>query len=66
MSSVTEVLYNMIIKEFHAEVLPQLLANLEQLVGHIEFGSVELIFHHGKLVQLEKKEKIRLDKSIAN
>ncbi len=43
------------------DALPQLLVLLERLVGQIEFGSVELIFHHGKLVQLEKNEKLRLE-----
>lgn len=42
-------------------IVPALVNNLEQLLGAIEFGTVELTFHHGKLVQLEKKEKIRLD-----
>jgi hypothetical protein len=43
--------------------LEELLRLLQQWVGPIEFGSVELIFHHGKLVQLEKKEKVRFDKN---
>ncbi|MDX3773049.1 YezD family protein [Chromatiaceae bacterium AAb-1] len=49
-------------KEQVAEALPQLLTSIEQLFGRVEFGSIELIFHHGKLVQLEKKEKLRLEK----
>ncbi len=49
-----------------AEKLPELLTIIEHMFGRIEFGSVELIFHHGKLVQLEKKEKVRLEKAVAN
>ncbi|SEA60542.1 YezD family protein [Alkalimonas amylolytica] len=45
-----------------AEQLTELANRIEQLVGRIEYGSIELVFHHGKLVQLEKIEKIRLDK----
>jgi len=48
-------------KEDLQTVIPVLVNSLEKLLGRIEFGTVELIFHHGKLVQLEKKEKIRLD-----
>lgn len=47
----------------NAEALQPLLALIEDALGHIEFGSVELIFHHGKLVQLEKHEKVRFDKN---
>ncbi len=52
----------MAVKELSADVLNQLLATLEKLVGRVEFGSIELVFHQGKLVQLEKNEKLRLDK----
>lgn len=48
-------------KEELQTVIPSLINSLEKLLGRIEFGTVELTFHHGKLVQLEKKEKIRLD-----
>lgn len=51
----------MAINDDAKEALPQLLVLLERLVGQIDFGSVELIFHHGKLVQLEKNEKLRLE-----
>ena len=39
----------------------ELLKYLELLVGRVEFGKVELIFHQGRLVQLEKSEKLRVD-----
>ncbi|MBV6307231.1 YezD family protein [Candidimonas humi] len=38
----------------------ELLALLQQLVGPLHYGTVELTFHQGKLVQLEKKEKLRV------
>lgn len=38
----------------------KLLVLLRQLVGPLHYGTVELTFHQGKLVQLEKKEKLRL------
>lgn len=41
-------------KEISADLLNQLLDKLEKLVGRVEFGSIELVFHQGKLVQLEK------------
>ena len=44
-------------KELSADLLNQLLDKLEKLVGRVEFGSIELVFHQGKLVQLEKNEK---------
>lgn len=34
---------------------------LALLVGPIEFGTIELVFHQGKLVQLSKNEKLRVE-----
>jgi hypothetical protein len=28
----------------------------------IKFGSIEIIVHNGEIIQIEKKEKIRIDK----
>ncbi|MGE6315562.1 DUF2292 domain-containing protein [Shewanella sp. SACH] len=50
-------------REEQQTVIPILVSSIEKLLGRIEFGTVELTFHHGKLVQLEKKEKIRLDQA---
>ncbi|WP_337843460.1 YezD family protein [Rheinheimera sp.] len=52
-------------KDLQPDLLNQLLDKLERLVGKVEFGSIELVFHQGKLVQLEKNEKLRLDKPAA-
>ena len=39
------------------ELLPRILAAIQG----ISYGSVELVFHDGKLVQLECSKKFRLD-----
>jgi len=38
----------------------QLLKQIRQLVGPLHYGTVELTFHQGKLVQVEKKERLRI------
>ncbi len=43
------------------QLLHNLQKNLELLLGRIEFGRVELLFHQGKLVQVEKTEKLRVE-----
>lgn len=30
-------------------------------ISGIQYGSVELVIHQGKVVQIERKEKLRLD-----
>jgi hypothetical protein len=32
-------------------------------VRSIRFGSIEVVVHDGKVVQIERKEKVRFDKS---
>lgn len=34
---------------------------IAQIVQGIRFGSVEVVIHDGKVVQIERKEKIRFD-----
>jgi len=34
---------------------------IAQIVQGIRFGSVEIVIHDGKVVQIERKEKIRFD-----
>ena len=38
--------------------IKQILEDLKK----IKFGSVEIIVHNGEIIQIEKKEKIRIDK----
>jgi hypothetical protein len=38
----------------------QLVEALHRALGALPFGTIELTFHGGKLVQIEKREKLRL------
>ncbi len=46
-------------------LVQQLSSLIESLVGKLDFGTVELTFHQGQIVQLEKREKVRFEKSDA-
>ena len=47
---------------FHSLQLPAvLLRELEQALRTIRYGSVELVIHEGRVVQLERREKVRVD-----
>jgi hypothetical protein len=45
------------------KVVQELSGVIESLIGKLDFGTVELTFHQGQLVQLEKREKVRFEKS---
>lgn len=49
--------------EEQPQLLKELTASLEDLVGTLDFGTIELTFHQGQLVQVEKREKRRFGKS---
>jgi hypothetical protein len=34
-----------------------------QAVRELQFGSVEIVVHEGRVVQIEKKEKVRFDEA---
>jgi hypothetical protein len=36
-------------------------ATLIEAIGSIRYGSVEIVIHDRKIVQIERKEKVRLD-----
>ena len=40
---------------------PALLRELRQALLAIRYGSVELVIHDGRVVQLERREKVRFD-----
>ena len=40
---------------------PSLLRELREALLAIRFGAIELVIHDGRVVQLERREKIRLD-----
>lgn len=43
------------------KLVQELSSLIENLIGRLDFGTVELTFHQGQLVQLEKREKVRFD-----
>ena len=36
-----------------------------QAIRGISFGSVEVVIHHSKIVQILRKEKVRFDQNVA-
>ena len=42
---------------------PEQIRKIQELASQLAFGSISLIFQNGKLIQLEKNEKIRLDRT---
>lgn len=38
----------------------ELFSNLTQLIAGLRFGTIELTIHDGRVVQIERREKIRL------
>lgn len=40
---------------------PALLRELRQALLTIRFGAIELVIHDGRVVQLERRERIRVD-----
>ena len=43
-------------------ISPQQIQKIQKLAWQLSFGSLSLIFQDGKLIQIEKCEKIRLDR----
>ena len=37
------------------------LDQIAQALAGLEFGTVEITVHHGRIVQIERREKVRLD-----
>jgi hypothetical protein len=48
---------NGLVDETHRQLTQQILRALEE----IRYGSVEIVIHDSKVVQIERKEKIRID-----
>ncbi|MFA5984636.1 MAG: YezD family protein [Methylococcaceae bacterium] len=44
---------------FKDPVSTDLVARIYQMLNEIKFGSVEIVIHDGKVVQIERKEKLR-------
>lgn len=47
-----------------ATISAELLEEIRQQLAQIQFGSLEIQIHNGQVVQLERREKKRLDKSV--
>ncbi|MEZ0332470.1 MAG: YezD family protein [Gemmatimonadales bacterium] len=43
---------------------PLILRELEQALRTIRYGSVELVIHEGRVVQLERREKVRVETEV--
>lgn len=43
------------------EVLPIALERITDALKGIRFGAVEIVIHEGRIVQIERKEKVRFD-----
>jgi hypothetical protein len=43
---------------------PALLRELRQALRAIRFGAIELVIHDGRVVQLERHEKVRFDNEV--
>lgn len=43
------------------ETNQQVLNEIERAIGDIQFGSVEITLHEGRVTQIERREKVRLD-----
>lgn len=39
----------------------EILRQISQMLEGIRFGSIEIVVHDSKVVQIERKEKLRLD-----
>lgn len=42
------------------ETTRQVLHEIERAIGEIQFGSVEITLHEGRVTQIERREKVRL------
>ena len=45
---------------------PVLLRELRQALRSIRYGAVELMIHDGRVVQLERREKVRFDHELTD
>jgi hypothetical protein len=42
---------------------PQLVRKILEVIGTVQYGSVEIVIQDARVVQIERKEKFRFDKS---
>jgi hypothetical protein len=48
--------------EFVDEMRRHLMQNILRAIQEIRYGSVEIIIHDSKVVQIERREKIRIER----
>jgi hypothetical protein len=48
-------------KHNKAQLTPEIADQIALVLQGIRFGSVEIVIHEGKVVQIERKEKLRFD-----
>ncbi|MDD1627630.1 MAG: YezD family protein [Methylococcaceae bacterium] len=48
-------------KNSQAQLTPEIVDQIVSVSQGIRFGSIEIIIHDGKVVQIERKEKLRFD-----
>ncbi|HVO11673.1 MAG TPA: YezD family protein [Vicinamibacteria bacterium] len=48
-----------------AEIAAPWLQALQRAVGGLRYGSVELLVHDGRVVQIERREKVRFEPTVS-
>lgn len=43
-----------------SDIPPQILQEIERALRDIQFGSIEITMHEGRITQIERREKVRL------
>ena len=48
------------------QVVDEILRAVQELKNGSGFGSIEIVIHEGRVTQIEKREKLRLQQAISN
>lgn len=48
------------------QVADEILRTLQELKNGSGFGSIEIVIHEGRVTQIEKREKLRLQQAVNN
>lgn len=48
------------------QVVDEILRAVQELKNGSGFGSIEIVIHEGRVTQIEKREKLRLQQSVTN
>ena len=52
-------------RENPIRIPPDLLRELEEALRSIRYGTIELVIHDGRVVQLERREKVRFTSEVS-